>query len=137
MESIGIIRDKLKNCPETELQELLAVYEADERAGVQSLVQSGRKRLAAYEKELARMEEMWHYERLYPDRAYIGGIDEVGRGPLAGPVVAACVILPKDCKLLYINDSKQLSEKKREELYDRILDEAVSVGIDLHDERNP
>ena len=72
---------------------------------------------------------MWHYERLYPDREFIGGIDEVGRGPLAGPVVAACVILPKDCKLLYINDSKQLSEKKREELYDRIMEEAVAVGI--------
>ena len=129
MESIRAIREKLKNCSEAELPELLGVYEADGRAGVQSLVQSGRKRLAAYEKELARTEEMWHYERLYSDRAYVGGIDEVGRGPLAGPVVAACVILPKDCKLLYINDSKQLSEKKREELYDRILEEAVSVGI--------
>ncbi|MBO4627833.1 MAG: ribonuclease HII [Lachnospiraceae bacterium] len=129
MESIGSIRERIKACPEEALAALLAELATDERAGVQSLIASGRKRIAAYEKEVARTEQMWHYERLYPDREYIGGIDEVGRGPLAGPVVAACVILPKDCKLLYINDSKQLSEKKREELYDRILEEAVAVGI--------
>ena len=129
MESIGSIRERIKACPEDALEALLAELASDERAGVQSLIASGRKRIAAYEKELARTEQMWHYERLYPDREFIGGIDEVGRGPLAGPVVAACVILPKDCKLLYINDSKQLSEKKREELYDRIMEEAVAVGI--------
>ena len=129
MESIGSIRERIKACPEEALAAPLAELATDERAGVQSLIASGRKRIAAYEKEVARTEQMWHYERLYPDREYIGGIDEVGRGPLAGPVVAACVILPKDCKLLYINDSKQLSEKKREELYDRILEEAVAVGI--------
>ncbi len=129
MESVSQIRDRIKICPEEELAKLLAEYEADGRDGVQKLLATGKKRLAAYEKELARTEEMWHYERLYPDREYIGGIDEVGRGPLAGPVVAACVILPKDCNLLYINDSKQLTEKKREELYDRILEEAVAVGI--------
>jgi ribonuclease HII len=129
MESIGSIRERIKACPEDALETLLAELASDERAGVQSLIASGKKRIAAYEKELARTEQMWHYERLYPDREFIGGIDEVGRGPLAGPVVAACVILPKDCKLLYINDSKQLSEKKREELYDRIMEEAVAVGI--------
>ena len=129
MESISQIRDRIKICPEEELAKLLAEYEADGRDGVQKLLATGKIRLAAYEKELARTEEMWHYERLYPDREYIGGIDEVGRGPLAGPVVAACVILPEDCNLLYINDSKQLTEKKREELYDRILEEAVAVGI--------
>ena len=129
MESITGIRDSVKACPEEELEALLATYADDPRAGVQSIVKSGQKRLEAYRKELARTDEMWHYERLYPDREYIGGIDEVGRGPLAGPVVAACVILRKDCKLLYVNDSKQLTEKKREELYERILDEAVSVGI--------
>ncbi|MBO4652341.1 MAG: ribonuclease HII [Lachnospiraceae bacterium] len=129
MESISVIRETIKACPEEQLDALLATYAEDPRAGVQSLVTSGRKRAEAYRRELARTEEMWHYERLYPDRRYIGGIDEVGRGPLAGPVVAACVILPKDCGLLYINDSKQLTEKKREELYDSILSEAVSVGI--------
>lgn len=129
MESIANIRGAIRECPDDQLETLLATFADDPRAGVQSLVSSGRRRAEAYRKELARTEEMWHYERLYPDREYVGGIDEVGRGPLAGPVVAACVILPKDCRLLYINDSKQLTEKKRDELYDRILEEAVSVGI--------
>ena len=61
----------------------------------------------------------------------ICGIDEAGRGPLAGPVVAGAVVLPKGCRILYINDSKKLSEKKREELFDVISREAVSVGIGI------
>lgn len=87
------------------------------------------KRKAAYEKELQRTEEMKRYEKEYAQYAYICGIDEVGRGPLAGPVVAGAVILPKDCSLLYLNDSKKLSEKKREELYEKIMETAVAVGI--------
>ena len=69
------------------------------------------------------------YEHQYEMYGYICGIDEVGRGPLAGPVVAGAVILPKDCDLLYLNDSKQLSAKKREELYPQIMEQAVAVGI--------
>lgn len=71
------------------------------------------------------------YEKQYESVGYICGIDEVGRGPLAGPVVACAVILPKDCDILYLNDSKQLSAKKREELYDEIMEKAVAVGIGL------
>ena len=92
-------------------------------------MEKGRKRIAAYEREIARCEELKRYEREYSAYAYICGIDEVGRGPLAGPVVAGAVILPKDCDILYINDSKKLSEKKREELYDVIMEKAVAVGI--------
>ena len=62
---------------------------------------------------------------------FMCGIDEVGRGPLAGPVVAGAVILPRDCKILYLNDSKQLSAKKRDELYDVIMENAVAVGIGM------
>ncbi|MDE6951133.1 MAG: ribonuclease HII [Lachnospiraceae bacterium] len=87
------------------------------------------KRMEAYEKELQRTQEMKRYELEYAAYAHICGIDEVGRGPLAGPVVAGAVILPKDCSLLYLNDSKKLSEKKREELYEKIMETAVSVGI--------
>ena len=65
---------------------------------------------------------------------YICGIDEVGRGPLAGPVVAAAVVLPKDVDIYYLNDSKQLSEKKREQLYEEIMEKAVAVGIGFADE---
>ena len=69
------------------------------------------------------------YEHKYEDLGWICGIDEVGRGPLAGPVVAGAVILPRDSKILYLNDSKQLTAKKRDELYDGIMREAVAVGI--------
>lgn len=87
------------------------------------------KRREAYEKELLRTEEMKRYEKEYARYVHICGIDEVGRGPLAGPVVAGAVILPKDCSLLYLNDSKKLSEKRREELYEKIMETAVAVGI--------
>ena len=70
-------------------------------------------------------------EEKYADYAFICGIDEVGRGPLAGPVVAGAVILPKECEILYINDSKKLSAAKRDELYDEIMDKAVAVGLGM------
>ena len=78
-----------------------------------------------------RLEEMKKPEALLHARGYryIAGVDEVGRGPLAGPVVAGAVILPKDCDILYLNDSKKLSEKKREELYDIIMEKAISTGL--------
>ncbi|MBP9997326.1 MAG: ribonuclease HII [Lachnospiraceae bacterium] len=79
--------------------------------------------------ERARIETLKVYEKEYASYGYVCGIDEVGRGPLAGPVVAGAVILPKDCDILYINDSKKLSEKKREELYDIIMERAVATGI--------
>lgn len=85
------------------------------------------------EAELKRLDAMHEYERMYSEYSYIGGIDEVGRGPFAGPVVAACVIMPKDCNILYVNDSKKVSEKRREELFDIIMDKAISVGIGIKD----
>ena len=81
--------------------------------------------------EKERMYEMFSFEREYGDHQAICGIDEVGRGPLAGPVVAGAVILPRDSKILYLNDSKQLSAKKRDELYDVIMENAVAVGIGM------
>ena len=81
------------------------------------------------EREIARTESMMVYERQFADRGLLAGVDEVGRGPLAGPVMTAAVILPKDCRILYINDSKKLSEKKREELYAEIMEKALAVGI--------
>ena len=83
------------------------------------------------EKELNRLEQMWEYEKAHPDCALICGVDEAGRGPLAGPVVAGAAVLPKDSRILYLNDSKKLSEKRREELFVRIKEEAIvwAVGI--------
>lgn len=90
-----------------------------------------RKQQEKLEKEIARTEAMSVFEKEYSDHQAICGIDEVGRGPFAGPVVAGAVILPKDHPILYLNDSKKLSEKKREELYDVILKEAVATGIGM------
>ncbi len=90
-----------------------------------------RKQKEKLEKEIARTEAMSVYEKEYGAYTYICGIDEVGRGPLAGPVVAGAVILPKDHPILYLNDSKKLSEKKREALYDEIMEHAVATGIGM------
>lgn len=128
-QSIQMIKEIFQAAALEELPELLLEYECDNRAGVQNLLKSAKKRIEALEKEKQRTEGLKVYERQYEAIGYVCGIDEVGRGPLAGPVVAGAVILPKDCQILYLNDSKQLSEKKREELYDIIMAEAVATGI--------
>lgn len=128
-ENIKEIKEKIQAAAIEELPVLFMQYEADGRAGVRAAIEKGRKRILAYEKEVARIDALYRYEREYAAYQYICGIDEAGRGPLAGPVVAGAVILPKDCDILYINDSKKLSEKKREELYDVIMERAVAVGI--------
>ena len=111
------------------LENLEQSYREDTRSGVQALLRRSEKQREALEKETARMYQLQQYEREYENEGLICGIDEVGRGPLAGPVVAGAVILPKDCEILYLNDSKQLTAKKRGELYDVIMREAVAVGI--------
>lgn len=131
MEKVNEIKNILENTSLSELPEKVKYYESDEREGVKKLVLRARKRLEDYERELLRTEQMKQYEKEYGEYSYICGIDEVGRGPLAGPVVAAAVILPKDCNILYINDSKKLSEAKREELYEQIMEQAISVGIGI------
>ena len=90
-----------------------------------------KKQQERLEKEIARTKAMSTFEEEYKDYPYICGIDEVGRGPLAGPVVAGAVILPKDDMILYLNDSKKLSEKKRKMLYDEIMNRAVATGIGM------
>lgn len=131
LKKIGVIKEELQAAEETMLPSFITEYKSDERAGVQKLVQQAQKRLDNLAKERARIEQLKVYERKYEACGYICGIDEVGRGPLAGPVVAGAVILPKDCDILYINDSKKLSEKKREELYDIIMEQAVATGIGM------
>lgn len=106
-------------------------YADDPRAGVTALIAKYKKQEEKLAAEIARTEAMKLYENKYRDAAFICGIDEVGRGPLAGPVVAGAVILPKDSQILYLNDSKKLTEKRREELYEVIMREAVSVGIGI------
>ena len=129
MEKTADIKAAFLAADESMLPELMGKYKDDPRAGIQSEIKKAQKKLDALEKERARIWQMKAYERAYEGEGFVCGIDEVGRGSLAGPVVACAVILPKDCQILYLNDSKQLSEKKREELYEIIMKEAVAVGI--------
>lgn len=88
--------------------------------------------------EMERLEIMSQYEKMYAEQAgakFICGIDEVGRGPLAGPVVACAVILPLGLKIPYVNDSKKVTALRREKLYDEIMEKAIAVGIGIRDEK--
>jgi len=134
-EKIGDIKEKLKNWEDERLVEFLEIYASDERSGVVNLCNQAVKRMNALDDELKRLEEMSRYEREYSEYSYICGIDEVGRGPLAGPVVTCAVILPKDCKIKYVNDSKKLSAAMRDRLYDEIMEKAIAVGIGMNDEK--
>ena len=127
---IAEIRKELEQAQKEERSRLLEQYASDTRAGVKSLLEKYRKQEEKLSAERKRM-AMREFERQYAHCTYICGIDEAGRGPLAGPVAAAAVILPKDCEILYLNDSKKLSPKRREALYDEILEKAVAAGIGL------
>lgn len=118
------------------LQQFIHTYGTDARSGVQTLVEQTKKKLVQLEAEYVRSEKMLAFERKYHAMGsrYICGIDEVGRGPLAGPVVACAVILPEDEMLLHLNDSKQVP-KKREILYDIIREKAVAYGIGVVSEK--
>ena len=129
MDSVQQIRQRLEGCRLEELPAILSAYRDDPRKGVERLVAQYEKKYEKMEQELARLEDMLAYEREYGSCSAIAGIDEAGRGPLAGPVVAAAVILPRDHKILYLNDSKKLSPARREALYEQIMEEAVSVGV--------
>lgn len=135
MLSITDIKAQLKNCKTDELDAFINEHISDERKGVQALVNSAIRSKKAYEAEVERIRLISQYENNYRQKGYsfVAGIDEVGRGPLAGPVVAACVILPENVTITGINDSKKLSLKKREELYDIIYEKALSIGIGIAD----
>ena len=128
---ISEIKAEFEATDKVMLNELYAKYEKDERTGVVNLIQKYKKQEQKLCMERERIENMRIYERKYAHFSYICGIDEVGRGPLAGPVVAGAVILPKDCEILYLNDSKKLSEKRREELYDEIMEKAVAAAVGM------
>ena len=131
MKTIGEIRAEFSDACAEDYPSLFEKYREDSRSGVVKLLEQYRKKEEALKKEIARTEAMKAFEHKYEHLGYLCGIDEVGRGPLAGPVVACAVILPKDCDILWLNDSKKLTAKKREELYDVILEGAVSVGIGM------
>lgn len=112
---------------------LLETYATDSRQGVQKLLATTRKRLTKLAEQKRAFAERFFYERQahQQGRMLVAGIDEVGRGPLAGPVVSCAIILPDHFDVIGVNDSKQLSDHKREQLYPQILKQAVSVGIGI------
>lgn len=123
MKTIAEIKAEFAAADMSSYPALYEIYKEDTRSGVQKLIAQCRKKEAALEAEKQRIENMKVYEHKYEHLGYLCGIDEVGRGPLAGPVVACAVILPQDSRILYLNDSKKLSASKREELYDVIMRE--------------
>lgn len=131
MKSIAEIKKEIESADMMDREVMLEQLKADERSGVQKLLEKYQREKEKLQAELARVEAMKEYERKYATCQYICGIDEVGRGPLAGPVVAGAVILPKDATILYINDSKQLSEKKREQLYGEIMEKSIAAAVGI------
>lgn len=137
--TISEIKNKFKLIKDDDiasLEQFINENIEDERAGVVAAINSAKKKIDAYNREHIRTDKMYSFESKYWNEGYeyICGIDEVGRGPLAGPVVTCAVILPRDKKLLYLNDSKQVSAKKREELYDVIIENAVAYSIGISSE---
>lgn len=131
MKTISEIKEEFAGLDISGYPEFRNRYQGDTRTGVQKLIEQSHKKEEALKAEKLRTEQMKVYEHKYEDLGYLCGIDEVGRGPLAGPVVAGAVILPRDSQILYLNDSKKLTAAKREELYDVIMEEAVAVGIGM------
>ena len=113
--------------------EQIAMLQADERSGVKKLLAAYYKRLEKAALEQARFESMLTYEKEYYAQGmqYVAGVDEAGRGPLAGPLVIAAVILPQAVFIAGLNDSKQLSATKREQLYDEIIAKAVAIEVNI------
>lgn len=113
----------------------LAEAANDSRSGVQKAIEKRKRTIQAELDEDLRLEQMLRYEKELYQAGYqtIAGIDEVGRGPLAGPVVAAAVILPPGCKIKGLNDSKKIPKKKHQDIYQAVMDKALAVGIGLMD----
>lgn len=130
--SIEAIKRKVKE-NDVITQEFLDILASDPRAGVQSIYRQLVKMQTGLDLERKRTETLYCYEKELIGRGIdqIAGVDEVGRGPLAGPVVAAAVILPQDEKILNLNDSKKLTAKKREELAETIKSKAIAFGYGI------
>lgn len=135
MQSVGEITSLLKSIPCEDIPHIVEQYKSDPRKSVLKQVEAALKRYKKYTEELDRLEAISQFENrcLSVGAKYIAGVDEVGRGPLAGPVVTAAVILKPGWKVSGINDSKKLSEKKREELYEIITKEALAYCITMED----
>lgn len=122
----------LKTVPKAQLLEAITPFRQDERGGVKKIVEKYEKQYKAYESAIHEWTLKCEFDNVFHDRQKVlVGIDEVGRGPLAGPVVAAAVVLPYDTILVGLKDSKKLTEAKREALYDEIKKVALGIGVGI------
>ena len=128
--TISEIREILLGSPS---EEFLAELELDSRVAVKKLLQAYHKRIEKAALERERFHKMLSYERNYyaEGAKLIAGVDEAGRGPLAGPLVIAAVVMPQEFFISGLNDSKQISASKRDKLYDEILQKALSVSVNI------
>ena len=128
--SIKDIKESLKGIDQLD-HPLFKQYQEDERLGVQAALRRRMKEIQADIKEDQRLEEMLTFEKEYYQEGFdlIAGLDEVGRGPLAGPVVAAAVILPPHCKIKGLNDSKKIPKSKHQTIYQEVKEKALAVGV--------
>ncbi len=134
MATIKEIKERLANIQQLD-DPLLAELEQDSRSGVIQAIAKRKREIQKQIDEDERLERMLAYEKeLYAQGIdFIAGVDEVGRGPLAGPVVAAAVILPKACKILGLNDSKKIPKSRHKEIYETVLQNAIAIGIGVKD----
>lgn len=134
MATIKEIKEELAKITELE-SPFFKEFEKDSRSGVQKEIEKRKKAIQAEKDEDLRLEAMLRYEKeLYVQEInLIAGVDEVGRGPLAGPVVVAAVILPQNCKIKGLNDSKKIPKKKHEEIFQAVKDNAIAIGIGIMD----
>lgn len=131
MEAVNQIKQHLSSVDLDKIPEAIKIYLEDERISVKKLIEQYQKKYIKYQNELQRIKEISKYEtELYQKgKTFIAGIDEVGRGPLAGPVMTCAVILPKDCNVLGINDSKKLSSSQRENICTQLKQVAIDISI--------
>ena len=131
MVTFNEIKEKLESTDVEKLPYVLENYKDDKRKGIIKLIEKQEMRYKKFLQEQQRIENMRIYEEKQSEYEYIAGIDEVGRGPLAGPVVTCAIILPRGARILYVNDSKKLSAETREELYDILMEKAIDVSIGI------
>ncbi len=133
--SVKSVSDELKRVISLDeaqaLKDFISLYGEDERASVVKLVTRVKKALDKLDNEVARVQSLKDFDASFGDFALVAGMDEVGRGPIAGPVVTCAVIMKPDSHLLYVNDSKKVSEKRREELFDKIKDDAIAFSFGI------
>lgn len=129
--NIKEIESIFKETPIEALLDTIQIYESDERSGVQKLIVKYQNKYKQHETLKNEWAMRMAFDEVFENHEVIVGVDEVGRGPLAGPVVAAAVVLPMDANLLGLKDSKKLSHSQKEELFVEIKKQALAIGVGI------